>query len=336
MFEYYSLADLFCNIRKKLKINLILLIVIFLLVSIPLSYKTFNKKEGKKSDTYFSSYMVYKIDTKERIPEKTNDKYGGYSNFYEKLIFSNINGALLFNGVEEEKLKEIATSLGTDVKALKSSNKEFWEKKVYVTPIAENKGVSVEILTPSKELNTLMEVKIDSIVNEYKNTYKDVSVEKLNTVYSDDKKDAVINNSYSGNSLIIKLVIVFILSVILVAGLNFLIYIFNPTINRLGDFNKYKEIKKIFDIDKDSDINIVKSYYKEDVTLITSSNKIKLRLLNKGIQVILPKEVKDFVNLKNVVFIEEYGLTRYKNFEKVLQNLNNFDKNILSVISYKL
>ncbi len=336
MFEYYSLADLFCNIRKKLKINLILLIVIFLLVSIPLSYKTFNKKEGKKSDTYFSSYMVYKIDTKERIPEKTNDKYGGYSNFYEKLIFSNINGALLFNGVEEEKLKEIATSLGTDVKALKSSNKEFWEKKVYVTPIAENKGVSVEILTPSKELNTLMEVKIDSIVNEYKNTYKDVSVEKLNTVYSDDKKDAVINTSYSGNSLIIKLVIVFILSVILVAGLNFLIYIFNPTINRLGDFNKYKEIKKIFDIDKDSDINIVKSYYKEDVTLITSSNKIKLRLLNKGIQVILPKEVKDFVNLKNVVFIEEYGLTRYKNFEKVLQNLNNFDKNILSVISYKL
>ncbi len=336
MFEYYSLADLFCNIRKKLKINLILLIVIFLLVSIPLSYKTFNKKEGKKSDTYFSSYMVYKIDTKERIPEKTNDKYGGYSNFYEKLIFSNINGALLFNGVEEEKLKEIATSLGTDVKALKSSNKEFWEKKVYVTPIAENKGVSVEILTPSKELNTLMEVKIDSIVNEYKNTYKDVSVEKLNTVYSDDKKDAVINNSYSGNSLIIKLVIVFILSVILVAGLNFLIYIFNPTINRLGDFNKYKEIKKIFDIDKDSDINIVKSYYKEDVTLITSSNKIKLRLLNKGIQVILPKEVKDFVNLKNVIFIEEYGLTRYKNFEKVLQNLNNFDKNILSVISYKL
>ena len=336
MFEYYSLADLFCNIRKKLKINLILLIVIFLLVSIPLSYKTFNKKEGKKSDTYFSSYMVYKIDTKERIPEKTNDKYGGYSNFYEKLIFSNINGALLFNGVEEEKLKEIATSLGTDVKALKSSNKEFWEKKVYVTPIAENKGVSVEILTPSKELNTLMEVKIDSIVNEYKNTYKDVSVEKLNTVYSDDKKDAVINNSYSGNSLIIKLVIVFILSVILVAGLNFLIYIFNPTINRLGDFNKYKEIKKIFGIDKDSDINIVKSYYKEDVTLITSSNKIKLRLLNKGIQVILPKEVKDFVNLKNVVFIEEYGLTRYKNFEKVLQNLNNFDKNILSVISYKL
>ena len=221
-----------CNIRKKLKINLILLIVIFLLVSIPLSYKTFNKKEGKKSDTYFSSYMVYKIDTKERIPEKTNDKYGGYSNFYEKLIFSNINGALLFNGVEEEKLKEIATSLGTDVKALKSSNKEFWEKKVYVTPIAENKGVSVEILTPSKELNTLMEVKIDSIVNEYKNTYKDVSVEKLNTVYSDDKKDAVINTSYSGNSLIIKLVIVFILSVILVAGLNFLIYIFNPTINR--------------------------------------------------------------------------------------------------------
>lgn len=336
MFEYYSLADLFCNIRKKLKINLILLIVIFLLVSIPLSYKTFNKKEGKKSDTYFSSYMVYKIDTKERIPEKTNDKYGGYSNFYEKLIFSNINGALLFNGVEEEKLKEIATSLGTDVKALKSSNKEFWEKKVYVTPIAENKGVSVEILTPSKELNTLMEVKIDSIVNEYKNTYKDVSVEKLNTVYSDDKKDVVINNSYSGNSLIIKLVIVFILSVILVAGLNFLIYIFNPTINRLGDFNKYKEIKKIFDIDKDSDINIVKSYYKEDVTLITSSNKIKLRLLNKGIQVILPKEVKDFVNLKNVIFIEEYGLTRYKNFEKVLQNLNNFDKNILSVISYKL
>lgn len=336
MFEYYSLADLFCNIRKKLKINLILLIVIFLLVSIPLSYKTFNKKEGKKSDTYFSSYMVYKIDTKERIPEKTNDKYGGYSNFYEKLIFSNINGALLFNGVEEEKLKEIATSLGTDVKALKSSNKEFWEKKVYVTPIAENKGVSVEILTPSKELNTLMEVKIDSIVNEYKNTYKDVSVEKLNTVYSDDKKDVVINNSYSGKSLIIKLVIVFILSVILVAGLNFLIYIFNPTINRLGDFNKYKEIKKIFDIDKDSDINIVKSYYKEEVTLITSSNKIKLRLLNKGIQVILPKEVKDFVNLKNVIFIEEYGLTRYKNFEKVLQNLNNFDKNILSVISYKL
>lgn len=336
MFEYYSLADLFCNIRKKLKINLILLIVIFLLVSIPLSYKTFNKKEGKKSDTYFSSYMVYKIDTKERIPEKTNDKYGGYSNFYEKLIFSNINGALLFNGVEEEKLKEIATSLGTDVKALKSSNKEFWEKKVYVTPIAENKGVSVEILTPSKELNTLMEVKIDSIVNEYKNTYKDVSVEKLSTVYSDDKKDVVINNSYSGNSLIIKLVIVFILSVILVAGLNFLIYIFNPTINRLGDFNKYKEIKKIFDIDKDSDINIVKSYYKEDVTLITSSNKIKLRLLNKGIQVILPKEVKDFVNLKNVIFIEEYGLTRYKNFEKILQNLNNFDKNILSVISYKL
>lgn len=338
MFENYSLADLFANIYKKLKVNILGLLIIYLLISLPLVYKTVNTKTTNKVNSNFSSYVIYKITTPQSTSEKkiNNGAYGGYSDFYSKLISSNINGAYLFNDSKEEDLEKYAASLGSDVTALKNSNIDYWVKKIKVTPLEENKGVSFEILTPSKELNLFIENKIDNVIKNYSDVYSDVAIEKLSTVYSNSSDLESVETTYSKKQLLIKLLLIGVLTIIFVAGVNCLLYIFNPTINRIGDYNRYKEVKKVFDIHDSKDISVVTKYFSNDISLITTDKLVYKKVIKAGYNIKLLSSISDFDGILNPMFVEEYGITRYKNFEKALQHLNNFDKEILGVISYKL
>lgn len=336
MFENYSLADLFANIYKKLKINLIVWGIAYLILLLPILYSTINSNKTVIINSNFSSYLSYKIVTNDNLEYYKKTKSGGYSDFYYKLVQSNINGAFLFNDVSNEKIEKYSSELGVDSISLKSSSKDFWDKKIMVSPLEDNKGITLQILTSSKDLNLMIENKIDNIIINNNNVYKGVNIEKLKTVYSSSGDNSEKITSYSKKSLIVKMLILFFMSIVLVISFNFIIYVFNPTINRISDYYKYKEIKKVFNIKSNEDISVIKDFFSTDITFVTTLDKVVNNLKKCGYNIIKIEKLEQIKNNDNFLFIEEYGATKYKDFEKVIFNLKNFEKNILGVISYKL
>ena len=103
MFEHYSVEDLFANLYKKRKINLLVLIVLFALIAVPFTIKAVKSKNTVKDTSSYSTYITYKI-TPPEDPSKVilNHQVGRYSDFYAKLIDGNLNGAFLFNDIDSD------------------------------------------------------------------------------------------------------------------------------------------------------------------------------------------------------------------------------------------
>lgn len=342
MFNKYSLADLFANIYKKLKINLLLIGIIFSTLAIPLVYKTISNSSVVVTSTEsFSSYVAYKIDAPKNGNTIIKETDSGYSDFYAKTIKSNINGAYFFNGVSEEKMSALASSYGVGVETLKNSNLEFWEKKIEVNTIQENLGVSVKIFTPSQEVNRIIEEKIDAVVNSYKNTFDNTTVTKLETVYSKDSKtDSQEMSSYSKKALALKLIIVVIISIFFVSGANFVMYIFNPTINRKGDYSSYS-LNFVQDISNDTQLKETVEYLKNkysnyNIGIVSSIKSINEKLKKLNYTVVDIDNISEILENDKLIFVEEYGITRYKNFEINKSVVDNFEKEVIGIISYKL
>lgn len=57
-------------------------------------------------------------------------------------------------------------------------------EKLTVYYMIDDAGVSVKILTPSKDANDLLERKIDGLIEKFKHTYANVKIEKLETINS--------------------------------------------------------------------------------------------------------------------------------------------------------
>lgn len=345
MFDNYSIADLFANIYKKKVLNLVLLIVLFLCLAIPYSYRVLTTKSVIRDVSNFSSYLSYKIiaPSEETITPNSNT-VGGYSDFYGRLIQSNLNGAYLFNDQSESDMKEIAAELMTTQVTLKNSNFDFWNKKIEVNSLLNNKGITVKILTPSKLANDIIEQKLDYLVDKYKQAYSGVTIEKLETVYS---KELEKNESEAGvnkSTLFLRLIILGIGSVLLVIFGNIAVYIFNPTINRAGDFEKYgiDFVVKIDNVDNFKDIIQYKNENKNLLLVVTNKNVVDkfskeyAKILPKNIVIGNVNDIKSILDSDNILFVEEYGITRYKNFEENLQVIKNLNKNVLGVATYGL
>ena len=169
MFENYSIADLYANIYKKKVINFIVLVLVFCVMAIPYTYKVINNKTIVKDTTNYYTYITYKITSPlEEQQSFDKNKIGGYSDFYGKLVTANINGAYLFNDLSEKDMKVLERELDTSANTLKNSNYDYWEKKITVSPLVNNAGVTVKILTPSKMANDIIEKKLDGVVNKFK------------------------------------------------------------------------------------------------------------------------------------------------------------------------
>ena len=185
MFEKYSFADLIANTVKNKKWNLIGVIVLFLAMAVPLSLKTINSTAVVSGEGSYSSYIVYKIDAPERTVRSENfASENQYSQFYMKLISSNITGPYLFNDVDNKTVAKIASEISSNETQLRNSDANFWEQKIMYNALGDSTGVSVKVLTKSLELNQLIEKKIDQLVNSYKNTFPNVTITKLDTVNS--------------------------------------------------------------------------------------------------------------------------------------------------------
>ena len=123
MFEHYSVADLFANLYKKRKANILALIALFALIAVPFTIKAVKNKNTVKDTTSYSTYLSYKITPPEDSAKTIlNHQIGGYSDFYGKLIDGNLNGAYLFNDVEPSELKKMASELDTDRNNLEKFN----------------------------------------------------------------------------------------------------------------------------------------------------------------------------------------------------------------------
>ena len=347
MFENYSIADLYANIYKKKVINFIVLVLIFCVMAIPYTYKVINNKTIVKDTTNYYTYITYKITSPlEEQQSFDKNKIGGYSDFYGKLVTANINGAYLFNDLSEKDMKVLERELDTSANTLKNSNYDYWEKKITVSPLVNNAGVTVKILTPSKMANDIIEKKLDGVVNKFKDTYANVKIEKLETINSVESvaKDGQ-ESGISKVSLLIRLAVLGVAAFIITVLGNIVLYIFNPTINRAGDYSKY-DINFVTKLSSASNLKELIEYKAGNsaVVLLSSDKKIIEKfskqyselLNNDNITVGNIDEITTIIKADNVLFVEEYGVTRYKNFEEVLQIVQNVGKKVLGVATYKL
>ena len=345
MFDNYSIADLFANIYKKKVLNLVSLIVLFLCLAIPYSYRVLTTKSVIRDVSNFSSYLSYKIiaPSEETITPNSNT-VGGYSDFYGRLIQSNLNGAYLFNDQSESDMKKIAAELMTTEVTLKNSNFDFWNKKIEVNSLLNNKGITVKILTPSKLANDIIEQKLDYLVDKYKQAYSGVTIEKLETVYSKELEKNESEAGVSKSTLFLRLIILGIGSVLLVIFGNIAVYIFNPSINRAGDYEKYGVdfVVKIDNIDNFRNVIQYKNGHK-NLLLLATNKKVIDKFSKKYAKVLPPNivigninDIKSILNSDNILFVEEYGITRYKNFEENLQVIKNLNKNVIGIATFRL
>lgn len=344
MFENYSFGDLLSNIYKKRILNFCIFLILSILLSGTLIFKTINKKTVVKEGVQYSTFIVYKINAPKDDNTKPIYDKSGYSEFFVRLLESNLNGAYLFNDVDDSVLDRMSKELSTSKVTLKNSNFDYWDKKVVINYISSNLGVSVKVLTPSKLVNDEIEKKFDNLVKKYKNSYKGVEVYKLDSNYSKELiSKENINRNYSLKKLIIKVFALEIIILLLIGILNFILYIFNPTINREGDYSKYS-LNFIQEVSSLDEILIFLEYKRlknnlETIYIVSSNDKIisNKNFTNvKNIEFIKDFSIQDLINKENFVFLEEYGKTRYYLFEKLLQKLRNLDKNILGVITFKL
>ena len=345
MFDNYSIADLFANIYKRRVLNLVSLIVLFLCLAIPYSYRVLTTKSIVRDVSNYSSYLSYKIIApSEGTTTPNSNTVGGYSDFYGRLIQSNLNGAYLFNDQSESDMKKIASELMTSEVALKNSNFDFWNKKIEVNYLLNNAGITVKILTPSKLANDIIEQKLDYLVDKFKQAYSGVAIEKLEPVYSKELKKSESESGISKVTLLIRLIILGIVTLFLVIFVNIAAYIFNPTINRAGDYEKYGVdfIVKIDNIDNFRNVIQYKNGHKN--LLLLGTNKKVIDKFSKKYAKVLPQnfvignigDIKSILNSDNILFVEEYGITRYKNFEENLQVVKNLNKNVIGVSTFRL
>ena len=194
--------------------------------------------------------------------------------------------------------------------------------------------------------NDIIEKKLDGVVNKFKDTYANVKIEKLETINSVElvAKDGQ-ESGISKVSLLIRLAVLGVAAFIITVLGNIVLYIFNPTINRAGDYSKY-DINFVTKLSSASNLKELIEYKAGNsaVVLLSSDKKIIEKFLkqyselltNDNITVGNINEITTIIKADNVLFVEEYGVTRYKNFEEVLQIVQNVGKKVLGVATYKL
>jgi len=344
MFEHYSVADLFANLYKKRKVNILTLLALFALIAVPFTIKSIKTKNTLKDTTSYSTYLSYKITPPGDLSKTIlNHQIGGYSDFYAKLIDGNLNGAYLFNDVESSQLRKMASELDTTETALKNSTTDFWIKKITINSLIDDAGVSIKILTTSKDVNEFLEGKFDTLIDKFKSAYTNVKIEKLETINSKElTSSGELSLGFNYKNLILRLVIIGIVCLILLIFANILLYLFNPTINRVGDFSQY-EIDFVTEITTIANLALVLSYKNagQELTIVSSNKAILDKLKQnqdalKGIHFVDLHDVPSLLERDTVLLVEEYGVTRYKKFEQSLQILRNLNRSILGVATFKL
>ena len=70
--------------------------------------------------------------------------------------------------------------------------------------------------------------------------------------------------------------------------------------------------------------------------VIDKFSKKYAKVLSQNIVIGNISDIKSILNSDNILFVEEYGITRYKNFEENLQVIKNLNKNVIGVATFRL
>lgn len=348
MFENYSLADLCANIYKKWKLNAVLFIVLSMLIAVPLLMRSLNTPVTQTVKTNTSTTLFYRIDVPENQQSLSDKsaKYGGYSDFYYYLVQNNINGAFLFDNVDDATLNQIAAELGIATQTLKNSNFELWDNKLVVSTLSENRGIAVKILTTSKTFNDLVENKINDLITKYQNVYDNVTITRVDPVSAGMSHDMIQAGSrVSLRQLAVRVVAAMIVAAFVVVFLNMARYLFNPTVNRVGDLAKYG-LSYVYEIDTVANalavIRVNQAHADERISFVSSSDKILAQLKQSlaeqagQYQFIEAQDVAQLADAEAIVLVEAFGTTRYHALEQRLNVIASVNKEVQGAIAYKL
>lgn len=349
MFNNYSLCDLWANIYKNRKKNVILGILAFLVVLMPFVIKaTRNNEEEGSNGINYSTYIAYSIDS-DKVVLKDETAIEPYSDFFVELINGNLNGAYLFDDVTEKELKKISEELSIDVVQLRNSDSNYWYGKIVASSMPESGTVSIKILTPSKAFNEIVAEKIDNLVNESKADLSNVSVNKISAVSTSEMNEISENTVKHGidmGTIIKGFIIGIVFAVFFVCGINFVCYIFSPSMNDWAAFKNY-ELDFVYDFDTAANCAEMLKYKQNecgDFVLVATNKKvlekfnalIKKENINIPVSVISIDNFHSLLESKAVMFVEEYGVTRFKTFENAIQKVKNVDKSIIGVVNLPL
>lgn len=184
----------------------------------------------------------------------------------------------------EKVLDKISDDLSIDKVQLRNTDSNYWYGKIEVKSTAENGSVTVRLLTASEEFNELVEEKVDALVKEAETHLENVTINKVNSFTTSSPTDtenedeiAVKGVAINKGTIIKGAVIAFIFAVFFVLFMNFVLYVFNPSMNGVSAFEKYG-LKFIYEYRGTADLAEVLKYVEENegkVTLMTTSDKVK-------------------------------------------------------------
>ena len=190
MFENYSLADLLANTYKNFKKNIIVALAAFLVVLAPFVLKAVQHKDADTSHgTNYSTYIVYNVESDRVSVGENGEKLEPFSEFFANLIYANMNGAYIFEDVDEKVLDKISDDLSIDKVQLRNTDSNYWYGKIEVKSTAENGSVTVRLLTASEEFNELVEEKVDALVKEAETHLENVTINKVNSFTTSSPTD---------------------------------------------------------------------------------------------------------------------------------------------------
>ena len=343
MFEHYQLGDLFANMRKQFKIA----IAIFIVVSASLSFallRNINQQQMVSSVNH-SLDLIYQIEAPagDTLTLENGSRVGGYSDFYYYLIDHNVNGAFLFNDVDDATMEIISRELGMNRKVLLSSDRDLWEHKIIIAALAQNAGVSVKVLTSSPTFNQLFEQKMDLIMTEYSSVYPKIKVNKLDSIESYDQKAEAVVEKTSIKTIAIRSIAAVIGGVVVTMFLFVARYLFRPTINRTGDFDS-QAVQFVYVYD--TLVNVTRVIEAQvgiqSVVFVSSSDKIlasfqqRMREQYEDKYFVFSNDIGTISNNHSVILLEAYGVTTHQQFEKRCQQLQAMKLTPVGIIALPL
>ena len=344
MFENYSLADLSANLYKKRWVNLAVLVVLAMMIAGPLMWRTIKNSAStnQTTKTYYSTTSLYTLTLPqaERLSSDASPRAGAYADYYYYLLQNNLNGAFLTSGLDEKTVKQLAQELGMSEQVLRNSKPENWEKIVSINNLGGNGGVTFSFYTTSQTFNELGTQKFDQLLQEHAAAFPNVTLNKANTITSEPS--AVTQAATSGGVSIKKLAVQGIAGVVaasmLVIAVNVGLYIFKPTLNRVGDLARYG-LSFIYTVDQvDNAEEVLQVHTTSSVVLVVSSEKMKQRVATKfaNYDVVIASDLKAIRQAEQLVFVGEFGVTRYAELEFALNQLQAVQKQAVGALMFPL
>ena len=115
--------------------------------------------------------------------------------------------------------------------------------------------------------------------------------------------------------------------------------IIEPHKNKMLEYKKMAEDNKL-DVEETLNTMVELPFYNiSNFNLQDLKHETNRQNLKKNFEEYLngfSDNIKDILVADGVLFVEEYGMTRYKNFEETLQVVQNLNKNVLGIATYKL